>query len=142
MDDRDRMDGRPMWVPWAMTSLVLLVVAGIAYTVGARHEVVVAGGEPIVHSSHFEFPGIFALFLLFWIFGGLRRMWWGGWYPYYRPWRYRRRYYAPDDDEREWEEWHRREHQRMEGSRGRGSSSSSSGPRGPSGGDNRDAGRD
>ena len=31
MDDRDRVQSRPMWIPWAMTSLALLVVAMVAF---------------------------------------------------------------------------------------------------------------
>ena len=116
MDDRDRGHSRPMWVPWAMTSVALLVVAMVAFALGARHEVVVGGGDAVMH-SHFGVGGIFWLFLIFWfVFGFRRACWWGG-PPYYRPWRYRRYYRRmygdEDDEEREWREWHRREHERV-----------------------------
>ena len=115
MDDRDRAYSRPMWIPWAMTSVALLVVAMVAFVLGARHEVVVGGGDAVMH-SHFGFGGIFWVFLIFWfVFGFRRACWWGG-PPYYRPWRYRRHYRRmygdEDDEEREWREWHRREHER------------------------------
>ena len=115
MDDRDRVDPRPMWIPWALTSVALLVVAAVAYALGTRHEVFADGDGAVMH-SHFGVGGIFWLFLVFWfVFGFRRACWWGG-PPYYRPWRYRRYYrrmYRDDDDEeREWREWHRREHER------------------------------
>jgi hypothetical protein len=117
MDDRDRLPYRTPWVPWALTSVALVGVALVAYTLGAERHVVV-DGEP-VHRVwvHGGFPGFWLFILFFWIvvFGGLRRMWWGWGYPYY-PWRYRRYYRHPDDyeDERDaWEEWHRRAHGRM-----------------------------
>jgi len=128
MDDRDRQYSRPMWMPWAMTSVALLVVAVIAYVMGTRHEVFAGGSGEGVH-HHFGFGGLFWLFLMFWfVFGFRRAFWWGG-YPYYRPWRYhryRRMYGDIDDEEREWREWHRREHERTattpppDGARGQG----------------------
>jgi len=48
MDDRDRGHSRPMWIPWAMTSVALLVVAMVAFALGARHEVV--GGDAVMHT--------------------------------------------------------------------------------------------
>ena len=132
--DRDRLERRPLWLPWAFTSLVLVVVAVVAYMFGTQHTVVTtAAGEPIRRMYWGFFPGFFFFWIFIWvIFGMFRRVWWsGGGYPYYGPWRYGR-YYHPHDEEREWEEWHRREHERMDGSRGRGpSSSSSSSDRGP-----------
>jgi hypothetical protein len=111
MNDRDRNSYRPSWIPWAITSMGLVLVAIVAYGVGTEHAAVVAG-EPVRRAWFFGFPGFWLFFLLFWfLFGGLRRAWWG--YPY-RPWRYRR-YYDPmyDDAREEWEEWHRRAHARM-----------------------------
>jgi len=108
-----------MWIPWALTSVALLVVAAVAYALGARHEVIGDGGNTVMH-SHFGFGGIFWIFLMFWfVFGFRRACWWGG-PPYYRPWRYRRYYRRmyrdedqdQDNEEREWREWHRREHER------------------------------
>ena len=121
MDDRNQMNRRPMWIPWAVMSLMLVVVAVVAYAIGARHDAFATiGGGQVAHAWFFPFPGIFfGLFFLFFIFGGLRWMWWGC-NPYERPWRYRR-FYGPYD-EREWEEWHRREHQRMDEARTRGGS--------------------
>jgi len=132
MDDRDRTPHRTAWVPWAITSVALVLVAVIAYTIGAQHHLV--EGEPVRHVwIHGGFPGFWLFFLLFWIlFGGLRRMWWGWGYPYY-PWHYRRYYRHPydDEDERaEWEEWHRRAHGRMNPADG-GASNSSAPNRGP-----------
>jgi len=122
MDDRNQMDRRYMWIPWAVTSLVLLVVAVVAFRFGGRYDRVVVNGADVVH-GHFGFFGIFfVMFLWFFVFGGLRRMWWWGGYPYHRPWRYRRFYRDPYDDEREFEEWHRRAHERMGEHRGRGPS--------------------
>ena len=121
MDDRNQMDRRYMWIPWAVTSLVLLVVAVVAFRFGGRYDPVVVDGRDVVH-GHFGFLGFFfAMFLLFFVFGGLRRMWWWGG-PYCRPLRYRRFYHDPYDDEREFEEWHRLAHQRMDENRGRGPS--------------------
>ena len=119
MDDRNDMNRRPMWIPWAMTSLMLLVVAFIAFAMGARYDPVFEG-EHVVHAGHWGFPGFFfGMLILLFCLGGLRRMWWWGGYPY-RPWRYRRRDYDdPRDDEREWEEWHRRAHERMSADRTR-----------------------
>ena len=112
MDNRDRRYSRPMWVPWAMTSAALFVVAAVAYALGTRHEVVLDGADHVTR-GHFGF-GIFWLFLLFWFVFGFRRAYWWGGPPYYRPWRYRRfrRIYDDEDEEQEWREWHRREHQR------------------------------
>jgi hypothetical protein len=119
MDDRDRNEPyrRPTWIPWAMTSFALLLVAFGAFVFGTRWEPGAFPGEH-VHTWHYGFPGgLFAFLLFFWLLGGCRRMWWWGGYPYGRSWRYRRFYDDPYDDERRWEEWHRREHQRMNGSR-------------------------
>ena len=132
--DRDRMDYRTPWVPWAITSVALVVVAFLAYSLGARQEAASAATGAPLRVWHFGFfPGIFGIFLLFWIFGCLRRMWWGGCgYPYYGgPWRYRRYYGHPHDDERDFEEWHRRAHDRVEGRRSQGGSSPAGTERGP-----------
>jgi len=105
-----------MWMPWAMTSLALVVVAFLSYALGARHEVVI--NDDAVRHGWIGFP-FFTFFLFFWLFGCFRRMWWwGGGYYRGRPWRYRRYYDDPDDD-REMEEWHRREHERMDQNRSR-----------------------
>ena len=123
MDDRDRNEPyrRPAWIPWAMTSFALLLVAFGAFAFGTRWEPAAMSGDHVVRHWHSSgFPGFFfGMFLLFFILGGFRRMWWwGGGYPYYRSRRFRRYYDDPRDDERHWEEWHRREHERMDGSRG------------------------
>lgn len=125
MDDRDRMERRAPWVPWAITSLALVAVAAVAYSVGAHREAGALAAEP-VYWRHSGFGGIWVFFLLFWIFGGLRWMWWGG--RGYGPWHYGRhyrRYYY--DDRGDWDEWHRREHERMDQSKTT-SSSSNQGP--------------
>jgi hypothetical protein len=121
MDDRDRMEHRPYtpWIPWAITSVVLVLVAIAAYAIGVSQQAA-DGGEPF---RRFWFGSGFWLFILFWmVFGSLRRwLWWGGgwgpWGPWglrYRPWRYGPYYGHPYEDERaEWEEWHRREHERL-----------------------------
>jgi len=134
MDDRDRIDRRSMWMPWAMASLAFVLVALVALVVGTRLTPGMDGGAPVMHAWH-GFSGFFWIFVVFFFFFGFKRMcWWGG-YPYYRPWRYRRRYYGhPYDDEREWEEWHRREHERMDDSKRRNTA--------PSGGGHGDPGRD
>src|SRR5262249_39937546 len=118
------------------TALALVGVAVVAYMFGQQQQVVTtaaASGEP-VRRMYFGWgflPGWIFVWVIFWmVFGTFRRMLWWHWGPYYRPWRYGR-YYHPYDEEREWEEWHRREHDRMD-SRGRPSSSSSGGSdRGP-----------
>jgi len=121
MDDRDRIHRPAPWIPWAVTSIALVLVAFVAYNFGLQREVVVpAGAEPVRRVWVGGFPAFWFFFLLlFFVFGGLRRMWWWGYYPY-RPWRYGRYYYPPYNDEREdWDEWHRRAHERMEsGTRG------------------------
>jgi hypothetical protein len=124
MDDRDRMERRAPWVPWAITSLALVAVAAVAYSLGAHREAGALAAEP-VRWRHSGFGGIWVFFLLFWVFGGLRWMWWGG--RGYGPWHYGRhyrRYYGDRDD---WDEWHRREHGRMDRSNPT-SSSSNQGP--------------
>ena len=127
MDDRDRNEPyrRPAWLPWAMTSFALLLVAFGAFAFGTRWEPGGLSGDHVVRHWHASgFPGFFfGLFLLFFVLGGFRRMWWWGGYPYYRSRRFHRYYDAPraaheeEDDERRWEEWHRREHERMDASR-------------------------
>ena len=72
-----------------------------------------------VHTWHVAFPGFLWFLLLFAVFFGFRRRWWWGYPPYGRSWPYRR-YWRPEDEQREWEEWHRREHERMD-ARGRDS---------------------
>jgi hypothetical protein len=130
MDDRDRLERRAPWIPWAITSLALVMVAMIAYSLGAQREGAAVAEEPVRRVWFFGFPGFWLFFVLFWMFGGLRRMWWGC-YPY-RRWRYGRYSYHPYDDERDdWEEWHRRAHNRGDAP-GSGATSPSSGTdRGP-----------
>jgi hypothetical protein len=128
------------WIPWALTSLLLIVVALVAYSAGARHEAVQAGTEGTrVMYRHGPWGfGFLWFFVIFWLFGGLR---WLFWRPWYGPrWRNRRPYHGDYDDPRgDWEAWHRREHERMQdrgardrdedskGDRGRPPASSSSG---------------
>jgi hypothetical protein len=109
----DRVDRRAPWVPWAVTSVVLLAVACAAYVAGAHTAGEVAGADDGRRAwMFFPFGGIWFFFVMFWIFGGLRWMLWGAWG---RPWRHRRYYYPRwrDDDREDWEEWHRRAHERM-----------------------------
>jgi hypothetical protein len=102
-----------------------VLVAIVAYGLGAQSGTPVAAGEPVRRVYWGGFPGFWVFFLLFWfLFGGLRRMWWGWAYPYYRPWGYRR--YPPYADERdEWEEWHRRAHERIDAAAPRPTTASS-----------------
>jgi hypothetical protein len=108
----DRLQRRGPWIPWAITSVLFVLVALAAYSFGAHQEAAAVGSAPGAREWHyFPFGGIWMLFILFWIFGGFRRMCWGG---YYRPWHYRRYHDPAWHDERDaWEEWHRREHERM-----------------------------
>jgi hypothetical protein len=117
-------------MPWAITPVVLMLVALGAYSFGAHQEAVAAGTSAGGAWRFSPFPGIWMLFILFWFLGGLRRMFWGG---CYRPWRYRRHYYSAwrDDDRDDWEEWHRREHDKMHGSRSPGTSSRPEPSQGP-----------
>jgi len=132
MDDRDRLAHRTAWVPWAVTSVALVLVAFIAYMIGAQHQVVVDGDSARHVWVHSGFPGFWLFFLIWILFGGLRRMWWG-WGSPCGPWRYRGYYRHPYDveDERDtWEEWHRRAHNRMD-TPGGGAPGSSTANRGP-----------
>jgi hypothetical protein len=108
------MERRTPWVPWAITSLALVAVAAVAYSLGAHREAEALATGP-VRWRYGGFGGIWLVFVLFWIFGGLRWMWWGG--GYYRPWRYGRYYPRYYNERDEWEEWHRRQHERMDRSR-------------------------
>jgi hypothetical protein len=112
MDDRNRFERRAPWLPWALTSLAFVAVAVIAYGVGANREAAAAATEPVRWRSS-GFGGIWLFFLLFWIFGGLRWMWWGGYG--YRRWHSGPYYPRHYDGRADWEEWHRREHERMNG---------------------------
>jgi hypothetical protein len=110
----NELEHRPAWIPWAVTSLLLIVVAIVAYSIGARHEVVQAGadGTRVVYRHGPWGFGFLWFFVLFWLFGGLRFLFWGPWIG--APWRYRRYYSRGYDDPRsDWEAWHRREHERM-----------------------------
>jgi hypothetical protein len=64
-----------------------------------------------VRWAFFPFFPFFGIFLFFFT---MRWLWWGCGPGYYRhrPWR-DARYDPYIDDRREWEEWHRREHERM-----------------------------
>ena len=115
----ERIERRPSWAPWAIASLVMVIVAMLAYGAG-RHETA-AAGTPAIEHWHWGFGGIWGLFMMVWIFGALRWMffgwgWGGGCGP--RPWRYRRYRHYHDDDYDEWREWHRREHERADGKAG------------------------
>jgi hypothetical protein len=127
----DRMPHRGPWIPWAITSVVLVLVALGAYTFGAHQEAAAVAAEPAARAWRYSpFSGIWMLFILFWVFGGLRWMWWGG---CYRPWR-SHRYSHPawrDAGRDDWEEWHRQEHERMSAPRVPGTSSRSEPSQGP-----------
>ena len=126
----DRIDRRPPWIPWAIMSLVLVVVAIVAYNAGTYRDAAVAV-EPgtRVYRGHW-FGGFWLFFLLFWLLGPLRCWGWGGYG--YRPWRYGRYSRAYDDERDDWEAWHRRQHERMDGAKMRDASSPSAGTdRGP-----------
>ena len=110
MDDRDRTRHRPSWIPWAAASALLFIVAIVGFAIGTRQSV----GEVRM----WGFGPFFGILLFFWFFGAMRWMCWGCWPRYDSPWRHRRYYYRPYDDEREdWDDWHRRAHERMDGSR-------------------------
>ena len=123
----ERMERRAPWMPWAMTSVILLLVAIAAYSFGAHQEAMNAGADGAVRAWHYgPFPGIFTLLFFFWVLGGLRWMFWGR---YCGPWRHRRYGYpAWRDDRDQWEDWHRREHERMDTSRAGGAPRSGAGP--------------
>jgi hypothetical protein len=72
------LERRRAWI-WAGVSLLLIAVAAIAYTLGAQHEVVQAGADTtgrVVYYRHGPW-GFWWILLLFWLFGGLRWMFWG-----------------------------------------------------------------
>jgi hypothetical protein len=124
----DRFERRAPWVPWAIASAVLVVVAVAAYSAGVRHEVVVDPTGPVRVWHHGGFPGWFFFVFLFFFLAPLRWLMWGGWGPrHYHPWR--RTPYGYDDDRDAWAEWHRREHERTDG-RASGRESSRSNDRG------------
>ncbi|MEO8070309.1 MAG: hypothetical protein ABI652_02830 [Acidobacteriota bacterium] len=122
------MQRRGEWMPWVMTAVMFVVVAIAAYSFGAHRQGMAVGtGAPGDGWHYYPFGGIWMFFMLFWIFGGLRWMFWGG----YRPWRYRRYYPGRLDAERDdWGEWHRREHERMNSPAGSASSPRSESHRG------------
>ena len=113
----ERIERRPSWAPWAIASLVMVIVAMLAYGAG-QHEGASAGTTA---AEHWHWGGsIWGILIFFWVFGIFRGMFFGwGWGCGPRPWRYRR-YYRYDrgpgnyDDYDEWREWHRREHQRTD----------------------------
>lgn len=111
MDDQHQIGPRASWVPWAITAVALVLVAVVAYSVGAQQQAV-AGATPVRRVWVPFFPGVWVFLLVWLIVGGLHRLWWWGGYPY-RPWRYRRSY-DPHDEREAWEEWHRRAHSRPE----------------------------
>ena len=114
----DRFERPTPWVPWAITSVALVLVALVAYGAGAHREAAMVAGDPSAHVWHRHgFHPILGLLLFLFLFGGLRRMWWGG-YGCCGPWR-RHRYERWHDEMRDdWETWHRREHERMDTPRG------------------------
>jgi hypothetical protein len=112
----ERIERRPSWAPWAVGSLVLFIVAIVAFSAGQNEG---AAASAAVSAPHWRwgFGGIGWIFVMFWIFGWFRWMSFG-WGCGPRPWRYRRyyrRYY--DDEYDDWRDWHRREHEKMSGSR-------------------------
>jgi hypothetical protein len=131
MDEPNRMYRSAPWIPWAITSLVLVLVAIIAYSLGAQREAIAVAAEPARRVWFFGgFPGFWLFFALIWMLGGFRRMWWG--YHPGRRWRYERYYYPRYSEERDdWEEWHRRAHDRTDSPGARGTSTSSATDRGP-----------
>jgi hypothetical protein len=131
MADRDRMERRAPWIPWAMTSLALVLVAVVAYGFGARRDAADAAGESARRVWFYGgFPPFWLFFVGFWLLGGFRWMWWG--YHPHGPWRYRRYRYQPYEDERaDWEEWHRQAHNRVDSSGPRSASPSANPDRGP-----------
>jgi hypothetical protein len=129
MDDRHQTGPRASWLPWAITAVALVLVAAVAYSVGAQQQAI-AGATPVRRVWVPFFPGLWVFLLVWLIFGGLHRLWWWGGYPY-RPWRYRH-YYDDRHDEREaWEEWHRRAHGILEDRSGSQAGPSSRDDRGP-----------
>lgn len=112
MDDRDRLSRPAPWVPWALTSLALVIVALVAYALGVREAAAVT--DVPVRRAFFGGGGFWILFGLFWVFlGGFRRCWWWGYHPY-APWHYRPYRYGPyEPGQEDWDDWHRRAHDRM-----------------------------
>ena len=120
----EHMEGRAPWVPWAVTSVALLAVAAVAYYLGVRNGELMgaAGGEGARlwhrHGHGFGFGGLWMFFVMFWVFAGLRRLWWG---PRYYGWHRRGPYRACYDDRDAWEEWHRQAHRSPDAPREGGS---------------------
>lgn len=109
----EHLEPRAPWIPWAITSVALVVVAAIAYAVGAS----TGGGTADLVRRGWpdnDIGKIWAFFLMFWIFGALRWLWWGP------SWRHHaRRYHAyydrwPPHPRDEWEAWHRQAHREMD----------------------------
>lgn len=106
--------GPGRWLPWVIGLVLAAVAATVAYNVGLSQGLVGQGtaAAPIVYRGWHGFGLIFALFFFFAIFRGCA--WgWGG--PRY--WRYHRGYYRHWDDEvpPDFEEWHRRAHEKEKG---------------------------
>jgi hypothetical protein len=130
MTDYER---RSRWM-FAIGALLLAAVAGgVAYNMGVSHglaQTAIAQGTapPYAwgyrpYSFGFGFP---FLFVLFWILL-FRGLFWGG------PWRRRWYYDGPHGDPRDFDDWHRRAHERMKPT----SASASAGKESPSADDSR-----
>jgi len=114
----EQLERRAPWIPWTITSAALLIVAAVGYFLGAQS---VSAGFPGGDATRRVWSGddlekVWALIFLFWIFGGLRMLWWG---PSWRPhaWRYRGYHWPWPDPRDDWDEWHRQAHRRMDSSR-------------------------
>lgn len=111
----EQMEPRAPWVPWVATSVALVVVAVGAYTIGANTGGTTGAPSRQVWADN-DVQKLWAFFLIFLAFSGLRWTWWGPHWRY-RLWR-RHAYYRPwDPDPREaWEAWHRQAHRDMDSS--------------------------
>src|SRR5262245_31131661 len=100
----DQQIGPPRWVPWVVGSVLALLVAFVAYSVGLQQSA--AAGADLGRRWHVGFP--FGIFFLFWFLAlFMRGLFWGGCWS--GPWRYRRyRHDWYDVHPGEWDEWHRR----------------------------------
>ena len=104
----DERFGPSRWLPWVVAIVAAVIAATVAYNAGLTQGLAGRAGDVTVYRSH-GFGPLWLLFGLFWFFAIFRGCWWGG--PRY--WRYHRAYHHwADDVPPDFDEWHRRAHER------------------------------
>lgn len=108
----DERFGPSRWLPWVIAIVAAVIAATVAYNAGLSQGLAgQAAGAATVYRGR-GFSPLWLLFGLFWFFAIFRGCWWGG--PRY--WGYRRYYrgHGPWDEDvpPDFDEWHRRAHER------------------------------